>query len=283
MDPDSFLRSFHAAHPGVTTRAFARGRGDDGRSSYDLLAERCAAADHADHEGHDATGDIVDIGCGDGYLLARVLARGVAPERLVGVDLSAEELAAARARLAPAPVRLRCESARATGLASGSAACVLSHLGFTLMSDLEAVVAEIARILRPGGRFATVVGGGPRGEDAFALLLDLARDAIRAQPARVPRLGDPRARRDDGLRALFGPHSGFAAELEIADFPLRLDGSIAAVWDHLATIYELFYLPESARQALRERFVAAAQPLVRPDGSVPCTAAMRLFACRRLR
>lgn len=274
MDAEAFMRAFHRAHPGITTRAFARGRADDGRSSYAILA---GAAGEALGRGQ----VILDLGCGDGYLLELLVQRGARAERLVGVDLSADEIDAARARPRLHGAVLRCEDARAMSLPDASAGCVLSHLAFTLMSDVEAVVAEIARVLRPGGTFAAIVGGGPRGDDAFARFLDLLRETYLRAPARAPRLGDIRARREDGLHALFGGHGGFLPGIEIRDFALHLDGTRDEVWEHLAAVYELFVVPPAGVRALRARFEGEAARLAGADGVVPCTAAMRLVTCRR--
>lgn len=274
MDAEAFLRAFHRAHPGITTRAFARGRADDGRSSYEILAD---AAGEAMTRGQ----GILDLGCGDGYLLEVLALRGAPVDRLVGVDLSADEIHAARARASLRGAALRCERAQAMSLPDASVGCVLSHLAFTLMSDVEAVVAEIARVLQPGGRFAAIVGGGPRGDDAFARFLDLLRATYARAPARAPRLGDIRARREDGLHALFGGHGGFLPGIEIRDFALHLDGTCDEVWAHLAAIYELFVVPPDDLRALEARFAGEAARLAGPDGVVPCTAAMRLVTCRR--
>lgn len=272
MDAEAFLRAFHRAHPGITTRAFARGRTDEGRSSYEVLAD---AAREAMARGQ----VILDLGCGDGHLLEVLALRGAPVDRLVGVDLSADEVDMARARPRLHGAVLRCERAQELSLPGASVGCVLSHLAFTLMSDVEAVVAEIARVLQPGGRFAAIVGGGPRGDGAFGRFLDLLRETYLRVPARAPRLGDIRARREDGLHALFGGH-GFLA-VEIRDFALHLDGTGDEVWDHLAAIYELFVVPPDELRALRGRFAGEAARLAGPDGVVPCTAAMRLVTCLR--
>ncbi|MEZ4359472.1 MAG: class I SAM-dependent methyltransferase [Kofleriaceae bacterium] len=88
--------------------------------------------------------DVVEVGCGTGLLLAR--ARSFA-RSAVGVDLSAGMLAHARARgLAVAQ-----GSATALPLATASrdvAYCfkVLAHV-----EDVRAALAEMARVVRPGG------------------------------------------------------------------------------------------------------------------------------------
>ena len=78
MDAEAFLRAFHRARPGITTRAFARGRADDGRSSYAILAGAAGEALARRQV-------ILDLGCGDGHLLELLVQRGAPADRLVGV------------------------------------------------------------------------------------------------------------------------------------------------------------------------------------------------------
>jgi SAM-dependent methyltransferase len=267
---DEFLRHFHGVHPGITTRAFARGITGAGGSSYDLLAGEVPAA---------AT--VLDLGCGDGYLLERLRARGFASGVLTGVDMSPEELALARRRKLLAGVALIEARAQCLPLGPGVVSCVISHLAFTLMSDVDQVVSEIARVLAPGGVFLAMVGGGPRLGDAFELFLDVIRDTRRDRPMGVPRLGDPRARSPAGLRALFGAQAGFDGEPEIRDVTLRLDGSFDEVWDSLSTIYELCFVREAERAVLRAELARRVMRLAAGDGRIPCSVAMSLVRCRR--
>ena len=150
-----------------------------------------------------------------------------------------------------------------------------------LMDDVEQVVGEIARILRPGGRFATVVGGGPKLGDAFELFLDLLQPVYDQQTERIPRLGDRRTRSDAGLAELFHPGTGFAHELSIRDYPISLSGPFEQVWTTLSTIYELQVVPAERVAGLRERFQEGARTHLEGD-VVRCTMAVRLVVCERL-
>ncbi|MBK9031898.1 MAG: class I SAM-dependent methyltransferase [Myxococcales bacterium] len=264
---EAFVRDFHRDHAGATARALARGVVvGTTASSYDAVAAAVPPGARA-----------IDLGCGDGYLLARLIARGHAPGALLGLDVSADELGLARARL-PA-VALVHARAQALPLAAGAWDAVVSHLAWTLMPDLAAIVAELARVLTPGGRFVALVGGGPKGDDAFAGLLELARPFAAAAPP-TPRLGDRRARTDPGLAELFAPATGFAPP-RVDDLAIDLSGTAAAVWDALAPSYELATLTPAARAELAAAFVAAAPRWRRPDGAIAATMYARLVTAIR--
>lgn len=95
---------------------------------------------------------VLEIGCGTGRNLARALDRGAA--RVVGVDVSAGMLAVAERKLAGAPVTLHLADARRRlplpdGALDGALiSLVLEHLDGP---DLVAVIAEVGRLLAPGG------------------------------------------------------------------------------------------------------------------------------------
>jgi SAM-dependent methyltransferase len=89
----------------------------------------------------------------------RTAAAEAARPAYVGIDLSAAELAVARRRGAERLVRA---SAAALPLASGSVDVVVCSMALQVLTPLPAVLAEIARVLKPGGRLvATVPDRGP--------------------------------------------------------------------------------------------------------------------------
>jgi SAM-dependent methyltransferase len=281
MDPaESFLLDYHRHHPGATAQMLAHGRAEDGRSSYALVAD-CAPPPEALGGAGEPGSIILDLGCGDGYLLALLARRGYPTPSLVGVDISPDELAAARRRADLADVDLRQERAQATSLPDNAAACALSHLAFMLMSDVEAVIGEIARVLAPGGVFATVLGGGPRAGDAFELFLELFNPMYDAQPNRVPQLGDRRMYKPDGLDALLCPNTGFT-EVNVADHAVVLDGTADALWTLFSGIYEAHVVAPARLAALRRQFEDRASALRRPDGTLPCTMVLRLVTAVRI-
>jgi SAM-dependent methyltransferase len=98
---------------------------------------------------------VVDIGCGAGMDLL-LAARHVGPAgRAIGVDMTPEmrERAAGAARAAGlAQVEVRAGDAEALPLEDASVDVVLSNGVLNLTPDKEKAFAEIARVLRPGGR-----------------------------------------------------------------------------------------------------------------------------------
>ncbi len=85
---------------------------------------------------------LVDVGCGGGILSAFV--RGYLH---VGVDLTQSALVVARAT-GVVPVRA---DAVALPLAAGAAHVVVAGEVFEHVADLDGAVAEVSRVLRPGG------------------------------------------------------------------------------------------------------------------------------------
>ena len=147
-----YVGEYHDANPGITEDVLAGARDGAGRSPYDWLLEAVPAG---------AT-PVVDLACGSGPRARR--RPGV---QVVGVDQSPAELARATG--------LRVQArAPALPLAAGCAGAVVTSMALMLMHPLEAVLAEVARILRPGGTFAATVPW--RGEAGSApLFADLLR------------------------------------------------------------------------------------------------------------
>lgn len=96
---------------------------------------------------------VLDVGCGAG-LDALVAARRVAGGRVVGIDFSAAMVAraAAAAREARLPVEFRLTEAGGLDEPPASFDAVLANGVLNLNPDRERLLAEMGRLLRPGGR-----------------------------------------------------------------------------------------------------------------------------------
>jgi SAM-dependent methyltransferase len=137
---DRYVGEYHDARPGITEDVLAGARDDRGRSPYDWLVEAVPP---------DAA-TVVDLACGSGPV-----GRLVGARRVVGVDRSAGELARAQAAAPDALLVRACAAALPLGPARADA--VVVSMALMLLSPLEAVLAEAARLLRPGGVFAATV------------------------------------------------------------------------------------------------------------------------------
>jgi trans-aconitate methyltransferase len=190
---------------------------------------------------------ILDLGCGDGALTAKLAACGCS---VVGVDGSADQIAAAQQRGFDARVM------------NGEALdfdhefdAVFSNAALHWMKRADAVIEGVRRALRPGGRFVAEMGGwGCVAKVRAALTTALARRGVDAGPLDpwyFPTAEDYGGR----LRA-----HGFAIEsILLFDRPTELPGALTA-W--LETFGEPFTsaLPPAERESLRQEVEAALRP-----------------------
>jgi len=160
--PDYYLQSFHDQSGGWLTRRSA--------ALYDTQVEvlfgglagamrRRALPPIADWLSARAGGDasLLDLGTGTGAMLAAA-AEAFPVLRLHGLDLSAAYLVRARDRLAGRPVTWHEAAAEAVPLPDASVDLVTAVY---LLHELppgarSAVLAEVGRVLRPGGRLVIV-------------------------------------------------------------------------------------------------------------------------------
>jgi len=90
----------------------------------------------------------VDVGCGEGRVARELAARG---HRMVGIEGS--PTLAAAARDADPSFEVHVADAAAMPLADGCADLAVASMSLANIDDMDGAVREVARILRPGGRF----------------------------------------------------------------------------------------------------------------------------------
>lgn len=104
--------------------------------------------------GEVADRDVLEIGCGAAQCARWLAGQGA---RVVGLDLSHRQLQHARRIDAEAGTSVPVVCATATGLPFGAATFDVAFSSFgalQFVQDAARAVAEVARVLRPGGRFA---------------------------------------------------------------------------------------------------------------------------------
>jgi SAM-dependent methyltransferase len=220
----------------------------------------------------------LDVGCGAGALGQTILATA-APTAVVGVDSSTGFIAYARRQAGADQIRFAAGDARALPLASATFDMVVSGLVLNFVPEPATAVAEMARVLRPGGGVAVYVWDYA-GEMQFMRRFWEAAGAL-----------DPVARAlDEGQRfsvcqpapltALFQAAGLTAIDVRPIDTPTRFrdfdDYWLPFLGGQGSAPGYVASLSEAQRAALRER-VRASLPIA-ADGSISLIA--RAWAIR---
>lgn len=244
-----FILDVHASDPGLTERSLGLARTEDGRSSYEVFCDFARPVEGS---------SVVDLACGNGPLTAILAERVGSRGQVLGIDLSAEEIAAARERLrAHANVRVLRAGADQTSLADSSVDLVVCHMAFMLFTPLSPVVAEMARILRSGGAFAAVVPTMRRPSALFAACASSLKAALAsAHPEQEAVSGNAvRLGGVDDIRAVFPREQWAIEEIPVSD----INVFISAPPDELLQLvspafYNYRLLPVRLRQVVDEKW-----------------------------
>lgn len=254
---EKFLIDFHAAHAGATAEAFGalavRFRDREFPSSYEVLA--AAVPTQAQRL------KVLDLGCGSGFLLELLAKRSQPGLELVGIDMSAAELQIAARALGDQALLVKAMG-QAIPAATSSIDIVLSHLVLMLMDGADTVMAETARVLKPGGTFAAVVGGATPPSIAFATYLRILERYRENSPGRV-RFGDARFRDEEGIRQLFAARY---RDVVVDEIHLNRRLSPAGMWAWFMRMYDLHQFAEDDRAAIESEYLSSVTPQCGPDG-----------------
>lgn len=214
-----YLAAYHETRPGITERLFQQAEG----SPYTWLAELLRPVE----------GTVLDVACG-----SAPLRRELPAADWVGLDSSAGELAEA-ARRGRGPL-IRAD-ADALPVATGSVDAVCASMCLPVLTPLTGALAEMHRVLRPGGLLAALVPA--RAGTAPAGLLSWARVMASVRAARQP-WPNPQARDTtaDVLR-----QAGFRVQRdERRVFPLALETP-----DDTDSLVDGLYLPHLTPERAR--------------------------------
>jgi SAM-dependent methyltransferase len=216
----------------------------------------------------------VDVGCGTGALASTVLGLA-APARVVGVDLSPAYVATARERVTGASFAIG--SATALPLPGAAYDAAVSGLALNFVPSPETAVAELARMVRPGGIVAVYVWDYATGMQPIRRFFDAAAEV---DPAARDADEGPRfpVCRPEPLAALFADLDDVEVEgitvpavfRDFDDYWTPFLGGQGPAPAYLASL-------DADRQAAVRDAVRARLPFA-PDGSIPLSA--RAWAVR---
>jgi SAM-dependent methyltransferase len=209
---------------------------------------------------------VLDVGCGNGLYLAE-LERRAHEGDVFGIDLSAGMLAAARAR-SPGPLLVG--DAQALPFGTNTFDRVLAMHMLYHVPDRALAVAEMARVLRPGGAALVVTNSQHHLEELNALLGEAAGD-----------------RPFERAYMRFSAESGAPELLEHFSSVERHDArgelvvtEAQAIVDYAASGWALVTAPDGARARILGEIERRARQRIAADGAFRIEVAAACFVCR---
>ncbi|MGH3090972.1 MAG: class I SAM-dependent methyltransferase [Gaiellaceae bacterium] len=201
---------------------------------------------------------VLDLGTGTGAVAAKAAAAVGSEGSVLAIDPSPEMVALAGRRTGDA-FRVEVGTAEAISADDESFDAALASLSLMYAIDRARVAAEIARVLRPGGRLAAAVWGGP---DVSDIVLFQQTAGSFAPPPPVPGVG-PGALADARpfLEDLSRSRIEARVETEVTEFEFA---SFDAAWEVLAGVTTADLLPDR-----REEAKAAVQAAMWPEPHEP--------------
>lgn len=264
---ERYLIDFHDRKPGATSNAFGKLNAYRGAiefaSSYECLVE--VVPENA------ATISVLDVACGDGFLLERLAARQQLGLSLLGMDMSAGELDKASHRLGHT-AKLSLGRAQALPFSTASVDVALSHMALMLMDDVDQVLLEVHRVMKPGALLSFIVSGRRPDNAVFDTWVKLLRPAMDSDGVPNIRFGDPRIRTEEGLEELL---AGRFEKIQISNIRVPFNTSPSGLWEWYIDTYDVDRLSVSGRETLRIAFLREIDSLKVDGGLIPSIAELR--------
>jgi ubiquinone/menaquinone biosynthesis C-methylase UbiE len=209
---------------------------------------------------------VLDVACGAGAATLAAAERAGPSGHVVGLDVNPEMLAVARSK--PTLIEWVEAPAEAIPISDASFDAVISQFGLMFFSDKKKALAEMMRVLRPGGAMAIAVCDAVEnspGYGAFARLLDRLFGAEVGDAFRAPfALGDA-----DRLRALCEQAGLAGAEVTRHHAEVRFPSITAMVSTERACVWTLGgMLNEAQFERLLAEAKAELAPLTLENGAI---------------
>jgi ubiquinone/menaquinone biosynthesis C-methylase UbiE len=241
-----FLVDFHERYPGGTAESLRLMSDAQGRNSYRALADALL-------ENSVEAPRLLDLGCGDGAFLAEVAALKPAAA-LSGIDLTASDVELAKKRCPTATLYVG--DFTTFPFEPNSFDLVASHLVLMLSGPLEPVLAQVQRVLTPGGTFAFVVDDLNAAPGRYAELMKVAMNAAGVESATTPfrPAVDRRLYERNTLAPLLAQY-GLRMEI-FAPHVLCGDFALPELWEMFRRMYQIGTLTDDQRQDAKNALAA---------------------------
>lgn len=219
-------------------------------------------------------GDLIDVGCGTGSLAIAMKQRWP-NRRVVGVDIAQPYIEYARSRAGADAPEFEVAEAGKIPYADGGFAGAAAQLVLNFVSDPARALAEMRRVVRPGGSIAAAVWDFRGGLVYQRLLWDAAAGVDAGAGAARDRLFSHPLALPDGLVELF--RRGGLADVARASLTIRMDfASFDDYWTPLlggqGPFGGFIRALDPDRRARIEELVRAAYLSGAPDGPRSLTA-----------
>ncbi|HEX8684396.1 MAG TPA: methyltransferase domain-containing protein [Ardenticatenaceae bacterium] len=159
----------------------------------------------------------VDVGCGTGSLVENILGR-CDPASVVGIDRSEGFLVEARRKITDTRVRFQVGDAMDLPLDAATCDVAVSGLVLNFVADHAAMVREMARVTKPGGKVAVYVWDYAGGMEMMRHFWDAAL-AVSPDDARLDEAGRFPICHPDALSALWQEVGLTAITVQAIDIP----------------------------------------------------------------
>ncbi len=257
---EKFISGYHDVNPGITSEAFHdlevfKGN-DQFSSTYQCLLN--LVDKDLNHS------SVLDLACGDGFLLSRLATQKQSALSLFGIDISRGELAAAEKRLGDSATLLYSKS-QSLKFADNSFDIVLCHMALMLMEDVDEVLLEVQRVLKQGSVFSAIIGAKSPLPACLKSFGPFFCQYNRKTELESVRFGDSRISSDEGIRELFGEHF---KDLEIENLVNKRRYTAAELWAWFSGMYDLHLLDEEDASEIEGHFISSVEANLDADGKI---------------